>query len=221
MFFNNQEFGGTHFWKERALAHHTTLKKMDKAVNPKQFLDRYIVDFCKSHATELKHLGAKTVTSCQQVENDYFSLVDQIFKGYPWPREEFTGCFSIFDFCPRFLDWGGFQVNVYDKQEHQLYVIFHEMLHFIFYDYAQKNFPNTLGKMDTEEGAFWDIAEVFNVVIQSLDDFTLLQGRIDSMGYPNHKDLIIKGKNLWAKNNDVRQWISGMITAVLPASRPG
>lgn len=73
------------------------------------------------------------------------------------------------------------------------------MLHFIFYDYAQKFFPETLGKMNTDEGQFWNLAEVFNVVLQSSDDFIPLQGKVNSMGYPDHKDLIVKGKNIWTK----------------------
>ncbi|MDP3997790.1 MAG: hypothetical protein U1C49_01590 [Candidatus Andersenbacteria bacterium] len=211
MFYNNQEFGGTHFWSERALVYHPVLQNMDRVKGPKKFLNQYIADFYSSHANELKLLGDDIVEGFQQVQDSYFSLVDKIFKGYPWPRKEFTGCFSIFDFCPRFLDWGGFQVSLFDKKEHQLYVIFHEMVHFIFYDYAQINFPDTLGQMDTDEGKFWDLAEVFNVVVQSLDDFKRLQGKVDSMGYPDHKSLILKGKNLWAKNPDVRQWILDMM----------
>jgi hypothetical protein len=65
--------------------------------------------------------------------------------------------------------------------------------------------------MNTEEGKFWDIAETFNAVIQSTDDFINLHGRIENIGYLDHKDLIAKGSLLWEKNPDVYAWISEMI----------
>lgn len=211
MFYNNQKFGGIDFWRERALPHHPTFNKINEFSNPQQFINQYVSAFYIAHANELERLGGEIIKNFQQIKNDYFSLANKVFKGYPWPQKEYTGCFSIFSFCPRFLDWGGFQVSLYDNQDHQMYVVLHELLHFIFYDYAQRNFPETLGKMNTDEGRFWDLAEVFNVVLQSSDDFKLLQGKIDSTGYPDHKSMILKGKSVWLKNQDVRQWILDMM----------
>jgi hypothetical protein len=65
--------------------------------------------------------------------------------------------------------------------------------------------------MDTEKGKFWDIAEVFNAVIQNTDDFISLHGKIDNIGYPYHKELITKGALLWEKDPDVYAWINEMI----------
>ena len=35
-----------------------------------------------------------------------------------------------------------------------------------------------------------------------------------SSGYPNHKNLIIKGGNLWKKNQDLSQWIIEMMKII-------
>ena len=210
-FYSNPEFGGCNFWKERALKYHSKLIEIESHKNPKKFLYEYISDFYNSNNNEIQTLSKNTIKYLRAEQNNFFSKVDKIFKGHPWPRKKFIGDFSIFDFGPRFLDVGEFQVFIYDNRNLQLFTIFHEMLHFIFYDFAQKKFSDTLGKMDTEQGKFWDIAEVFNAVIQNTDDFISLHGKIKNIGYPEHKKLILQASNLWEKNPDVRDWISKMI----------
>ena len=209
-FYSDSKFGGCDFWKERALKYHPKLTEIKSAKNPKEFLNEYVADFYKSNNEEIKTLSNNTVKYLRQEQDDFFLKTDKIFKGYSWPRKIFTGYFSVFDFGPRFLDCGEFQVFIYNKRNFQLFTIFHEMLHFIFYDFAQKNFPETR-KMNTEQGKFWDIAEVFNAVIQNTDDFISLHGKIKDIGYPEHKELILKGGRLWKKNPDVYNWINEML----------
>lgn len=209
-FFNNQKFGGCDFWKSRALKHHPMLSEIESAEDKKQYLDNYISNFYSANIEQIKLLSNKAGEYIKEKQEEYFLLVDKIFNNYPWPKNELTGIFSIFDFCPRFLEDAGFQIFVYDNKEFQLFTISHECLHFIFYDFAQKNFPGTLGKMDTNTGKFWDIAEVFNAVIQDADDFIKLHGKINNIGYPNHKDLIIKGSLIWKERQDVYYWIENM-----------
>jgi len=47
--------------------------------------------------------------------------------------------------------------------------------------------------MDTEEGKFWILAEVFNAVIQNTQDFINLHGKINNIGYPDYQELIKRG----------------------------
>lgn len=210
-FYSNPEFGGCDFWQRGALSHHPKLKGIERAKNPRKFLNKYISEYYNLHLGKIEKNSKKTVKYFNQSQNDFFNITSRIFNHYPWPRKKFTGVFSIFDFCPRFLDWGGFQVFLYDNRDIQLFTIFHEMLHFIFYDFALKTFPREFGKLNTEEGKFWELAEVFNAVIQSTNDFSKLHGKIKNIGYPNHKKLIISGKRLWKKNPDVGWWIAEMM----------
>jgi len=210
-FYSNPEFGGTNFWEERAIAHHPKLLDMVSSKDHEKFLNNYIDHYYKSNTKELKELSLMTSEYLNQSEDEFFKIIDDLFKQHPWPKKEFTGVFSIFDFCPRFLDWGGFQIFIYDNRNMQLFTIFHEMLHFIFYDFVQKQLPEEFNDLNTEEGKFWDLAEVFNAVIQDTDDFIKLHGKIQNIGYPNHKNLIVKGKRLWNKNQDLSLWIIEMI----------
>lgn len=209
-FYSHPEFGGCNFWDERALKHHPKLVKIKSAKNQKKFLNKYIIDFYKSNDREIKTLSVNTIKYLNQEQDKFFLIVDKIFKGHPWPRKKFIGDFSIFDFCPRFLESGEFQVFIYDSRSLQIFTIFHEMLHFIFYDFAQKNFPETR-KMNTEQGKFWDMAEVFNAIIQNTDDYISLHGKIKNIGYPDHKELILQGSRLWKKEPNVYNWINKML----------
>jgi len=211
-FYNSQKFGGCNFWKERALKHHPTLINIELSKDKRKYLNNYISEYYLSNKDEIESLSNKTTEYLKEDQEKYFLLVNKIFKNYPWPKKELVGDFSIFDFCPRFLEDNEFQVFIYDNRNIQLFTIFHECLHFIFYDFAQKKFPEIIGKMNTEEGKFWDIAEVFNAVIQSTDDFIDLHGKIENIGYPDHKDLIAKGALLWEKEHDVYAWINEMLS---------
>ncbi len=210
-FYSNQKIGGCDFWKERALNNHPTLTNIESVEDKKKFLDNYISEYYISHKDEILSLSNKTFDYLKETQERYFLVVNKIFNNYPWPKQDLVGDFSIFDFCPRFLEDGEFQVFIYDDRNLQLFTIFHECLHFIFYDFAKNKFPETLGKMDTEEGEFWVLAEVFNAVIQNTQDFINLHGKIDNIGYPDHQELIKKGSLLWKENQDVYSWITEML----------
>lgn len=213
-FYCNHEIGGCNFWKERGLFHHPDLFKINSSENPKDFLFQYISDYYKFHLEEVEKLSKKTKIYLNQSQEYFFKIVDKVFKKHPWPKKNFRGYLSIFDFCPRFLDSGEFQFFIYDNKNLQLFTIFHEMLHFIFYDFVQNKFPKDIKGMDTEEGKLWDLAEVFNAVIQETNDFIKLYGKIKNIGYPDHKNLILKGKNLWENNPDLNTWIIEMLKII-------
>lgn len=213
-FYSQPNYGGCNFWKERALSHHPKLLGIELAKKPKKFLNEYISEFYSSNIDDIKKRGRETSIYLHQSQNDFFKIVDKIFNHHPWPKEKFTGLFSIFDFCPRFLDWGGFQIFHYDNRNMKLFTIFHEMLHFIFYDFAKKTFPEKFKKINTEEGKFWDLAEIFNAVVQDTNNFIKLHGKIKNIGYPSHKNLILRGKNLWIKDQDLKQWIIKMMKII-------
>lgn len=210
-FYNDSKFAGCDFWKERALKYHPKLSDIESAENKKEFLEKYINDFYSENEKKLNELSKKTKNYLEESRVSFFQLVNSIFNDYSWSQKEYTGFFSIFDFCPRFLDSGSFQIFLYDNKSMQLFTIFHEMLHFIFYDFAQKNFPEKLGKLNTEKGEFWDLAEVFNAVVQDTDDFIKLHGKIECVGYPNHREMIKRGSEIWKNSQDIKFWIGKMM----------
>jgi hypothetical protein len=212
--FYGHKKGGCDFWEERALRYHPVLIDIEKSSDKKAFLDNYVSSYYISHNDEIISFSNKTIEYLNQTQEKYFPLVDKIFNNHPWPQKEMIGDFSIFDFCPRFLEDGEFQVCIYDERNVQLFVIFHECLHFMFYDFALNKFPEIFAGIDTGSGKFWVLAEVFNAVIQSTDDFVGLHGKIDNIGYPDHQELIRKGSLMWKEDASVPNWISKMLGLV-------
>ncbi|MDD4761895.1 MAG: hypothetical protein PHZ25_02650 [Candidatus Pacebacteria bacterium] len=213
-FYSHPEFAGNNFWQERALSHHPRLCQIKNSKNKKSFLKKYISDFYDSHRKEIIFLSEKTEKFCAEKQDAFFFETAKIFKNYPWPKKKFIGFFSIFDFCPRFLEDGSFQVFIYDSKNLQLFTIFHEMLHFIFYNYAKNNFPNEFKKMDTEKGKFWDLAEIFNTAIQNSNSFVKIHGKIKNIGYKEHKKLIPLAEKLWNEKKDIDFWIEKMLEKI-------
>jgi hypothetical protein len=206
-FYKNPNIGGVDFWQERVVKFHPKLKD----VKSREYLNEYILNYYNKHQKELEKLSKEINLNLKQKQEEFFKSTDKVFNDYPWPSKEIIGNFSIFNFCPRFLEDNEFQVFLYDDKNHQLFTIFHECLHFIFYDYAKKYFPETLSKMDTESGIFWNMAEVFNVVIQDTDDFKSLHGEIKDIKYPEYEDLIKCGINIFNKDKNVHNWIKEML----------
>jgi len=209
-FYNNPKHGGSDFWQERAIIYHTKLKKIEDAKNTREFLKKYVSEYYATNKKEIKFLGDEIRRNFKNKRNAYFLLVSKIFAKYPWPKTAYTGYFSIFDFCPRFLDSGEFQVFIYDNKKNQLFTIFHELLHFIFYDYIQKTFPKIFGNADTEDGVLWNLAEIFNSVIQDTNEFIELHGKIDNICYPDHNLILPKAKEIWSKEKNLSNWIDQM-----------
>jgi len=213
-FYNNPNIGGVDFWQERVIKFHPKLKDIDKEKDKKKFLSNYILAYYNEHQKELEKLSKEVDINLGQKQDKFFEKTAKIFNDYPWPTKKIMGNFSIFNFCPRFLDDNEFQVFLYDDKDHQSFTIFHECLHFLFYDYAKKKFPKTLGKMETESGSFWDLAEVFNVVSQNTEDFKSLHGEIKDIKYPEHKKLIEYGMDIFNKDKDVYKWIKEMLKVI-------
>lgn len=136
----------------------------------------------------------------------FFDEVEKIFKDHPWPKGTYIAYLSLFDFCPRFLDDKTFSVFLYDNDENTLFTIFHEMLHFIFYDYCLKRHPKIFKKLDTERGPFWEIAEMFNAVVQQTPVFSKLHGPTGNIGYPGLKLGFEEAKKAW--NGNIDDWIT-------------
>jgi hypothetical protein len=86
-------------------------------------------------------------------------------------------------------------------------VAIHEILHFFFYDYAVKRFNSIFDGLNTNNGIFWTLAELFNDVVQALPEFNELQGEVEVFGYPDHTKHQEYLRKLWSDEPDVDSWI--------------
>lgn len=91
---------------------------------------------------------------------------------------------------------------MYDDDKGILFTIFHEMLHFIFYDYCLTKYPRAFKNQDTEYGRFWEIAEMFNAAIQQTPTFKKLHGSVNEIGYPKLQSKFKEANKAWNGNVD-------------------
>ncbi len=80
-------------------------------------------------------------------------------------------------------------------------------MHFIFYGYSADKFPEITKNLDTNNGLWWDVAEVFNSVVLSSQEFTQILGTEGDSGYPDHQDFIAKAKEIYRSSSDVSEFI--------------
>lgn len=207
-FYHNPHCAGADFWCDRVVQYHDQLAFLDQQTNKHEFLNGYIDELYQNHKKEFEK-RAKEIEKLYQTKADlYFKTVAEIFNNHPWPKGKYIAYLSVFAFGPRFLADKTLQVFMYDNDRMVLFTIFHEMLHFIFYDYAIQKYPDKFKNLNTNQGIFWDLAEIFNAILQDTPLFVEVQGKINNMGYPDHKKYIPILKKLWDKEQNIDQWIT-------------
>jgi len=124
----------------------------------------------------------------EKIAPDYFLLVDALFGNRTWPRGTYIAFGTIWGMYPRFLENKTFQIPFWHRTPRYISVVIaHEMLHFMFYDYFYKRYPNY--NRPQYNFFVWHISEIFNTIIQNspiwLDCF-----KLKSLEYPEHKKII-------------------------------
>lgn len=205
-FYNNPAHGGRNFWLKGAIQHHDGLIGMEKTENKKEFLSKYTASLYAQYNKEFKFRKIEINALYRQNELRFFHETNKIFNNHPWPKGKYAAYLSVFDFCPRFLDDKTFFVFMFDSDKGVIYTIFHEMLHFIFYDYCLTKYPKIFKTLSTEKGSFWELAELFNLVLQQAPAFVKLHGLTKEIGYPELASKFLAAKRSWHDNID--DWIT-------------
>lgn len=166
----------------------------------------YVDKFYKSHREKLQNFAKIAKSKWDKISPSFFRITSKIFKNHPWPKGKYIGYISIFNCNPRFLKDKTFQVYFKHKAGSN-YVTAHELLHFIFYDYAIKRHADMFGGKNTESGTFWDIAEAFNSVILHAPEFIRIFGAKKQIIYPEHRTYISRFNKLWKENPEIDSFI--------------
>lgn len=173
----------------------------------KKMINNHFDYFYQKHKKYLRGQVKKFQAEWNKKEKLYFKEVAKIFRGELWPKGKYFGYISIIDCNPRFLSDRTFQIFYYQPQG-AIYTTCHELTHFIFYDYCLKKYPDIFKKLNTEQGIFWDLAEIFNTVVLALPQFVAIHGHKKIAIYPEHKKAIVVLKKYWLKDKDIDKWIS-------------
>jgi hypothetical protein len=166
----------------------------------------YVDDFYERNIEDLNTSLEAIQKEWRKDESDFFDYISCIFKDPEVSEGEYAGYLSIINCNPRFLHNKTFQV-FYKHKSGTNYVIAHEVLHFFFYDYANKRHSKMFAGLDENTGIYWDLAELFDVVAMSASDFMSNRYFENIHPYPEHAKYLDVVRSIWDKGHDIDRWI--------------
>lgn len=169
---------------------HPLLRKVIKRgkIMDRALAEQYVRDIYRKNKTIAFKNIRRYKRDWQKKEKAFFELADDIFHDFPWPKGKYIAYTTIWGMFPRFLDDKTFQVPVkYRSKRYVPVIIAHEMLHFRFYAYIEKHYPQY---RDPEHSFFvWHISEIFNILIINSPAW-LYVFRKKNLPYPEHQKII-------------------------------
>ena len=171
------------------LKNYPYFKKFNGEVDKKIAQDFVLKYYSKNKKAIEKNLIVYE-NSWQKIEKDFFKLAYDLFLETKWPKGKYIAYSTMWSMYPRFLDDKTFQIPAISRNKKVVsFIIAHEMLHFIFYEY----FLNKYRKYKSHKYDFfvWHVSEIFNVIIMNRPEWQKILKNKDD-GYPEHKKIIKK-----------------------------
>lgn len=206
------------FWRSNQSVHPDldyTLK-IDDEEKVKEEVKIFLDTYYDKNETGINKEYERAKKEWQEVEEQFFNKVEELFKGYDWPEGpdsfngKYRGVASIWKIFPRFIKdkWFTFPVNP-EMKYNPKFVIAHEMLHFIEYEYMEKEYGLKPSNSGDEDNTFWQFTENLNVLIQNEDywkDFT--KGHKPEPKQEYNLELFERMKKAWDEQKDIDYLIS-------------
>ena len=201
-FLNNKaagvDFGG------RIIQMHPQLSealKMDE-LSAKDLISKYFDQFYLEHQDELEQAKKEAENAWIKNQASFFKTCDKYFENHPWPEGEYEAYPSIIECSPRFLENKTFQF-IWRPSQIFVYTAVHEMLHFLFFDLAEKLVPS----INSENQKLWNMSEVFNGLIMEEVEFTKITGVQKPAQYPDLVKMQEELRGIWNKNKEAKGFI--------------
>ncbi|KKP70089.1 MAG: hypothetical protein UR68_C0045G0008 [Candidatus Roizmanbacteria bacterium GW2011_GWA2_35_19] len=146
----------------------------------KNIVNNYVQEYYDHNRVELETAKKTFQDEWGEVEPAFFNITNTVFNEYEWPSGEYRGFPSIFNCNPRWLETKSFQVYV-NNVVGVSYSVAHEMLHFIFYNYLEKKYPDYVKQIG--EDKLWSLSEVFNEIAFEQPEYSKFKPNVPS-SYP-------------------------------------
>lgn len=158
----------------------------------------YIQKYYQENEKQLLACSKELQNEVDGKAHDFFLAIESIFK-IDFSLVEYSGVISIFDCNPRFVEEHLFQVYFDRDLIGKVGVVYHEVLHFIFFDYCKKYCADLIDGRDENRGAYWELSEIFNVIILNQIDFQKILGRPEKMFYPELVAILLEVEQIWTE----------------------
>lgn len=167
-------------------------------------VQRYVGRVYAGNITIFRDFAGAVERQWRKKESKFFMMVKDEFTCERWPKGKYVAYFTIWSVFPKFLDDKTFCVPFHHRRDGYINVIIaHEMLHFAFYSHFYRWYPQY---RSSKYNAFvWNVAELFNVVIQNSKRWTGVFHR-QTMHDPRHEKMLrgirkkIRGMDARAKD---------------------
>ncbi len=183
--------------------------------NKNEILNAYLDEYYLAQKDYLADSVRNTQTKWQKVEKIFFKKVDRLFHDWPWPKGNYRAYVSIGRSFPRFIKEKtfAFPLRTYKpgRENMDLRVVAHEMLHFIEYDYLSKKFGLLPSECNSPDNKFWQFTENLNVLIENSNFWQEFSRGIYPDPYPDCKKLYLKMKKIWDKNKDIDNLVAKIL----------
>ncbi len=161
---------------------------------------KYIDSFCAENQSDLDSKQKQINSLLSEKQGVFFSEMEKIFK-INFSDSKFQGYLSIFDCNPRWIETRTFQVYYKRDIDSMLAVILHEVLHFAFFEYLNRNFRKEIDGMSKDSGKLWKLSEIINVIILNLPAFKEILGREEKLFYPDLQLKLQNAQKIWTTSS--------------------
>jgi hypothetical protein len=174
-----------------------------KLENYREYIDKFYADNKEALNKSCEEINQLI----SQKQKAFFQVLSGLFK-MDFSDFDYTGYISIFDCNPRFVESKTFQVFYNRDLLKKLEVIFHEIMHFAFFDYCDKYLSEEIKDLDKNSGKLWELSEIFNVIALNLPEFRALTEREEKLYYIGLATKLEDIKQVWIKSNgDIKNFI--------------
>jgi len=182
------------------------IKKEHPEIDLKNY-KKYIDDFYAVQKTEMLKKQEMIKKILTKKQDRFFTELNKLFN-MNFNKDTYQGYLSIFNCNPRWPETKTFQIYWKKDLPHALEVIFHESLHFVFFEYLDKNFTGQIKGLNKNSGILWELSEIFNIIILNLPQFREIMEMEEKLFYPELQEKLNKSKEIWNSCNNIKEFVT-------------
>lgn len=158
--YDTAPLGGKTLFERLMIGRKNVLNKIRKMniKERKKFIQQYIKREYKK--LDLKKNKQKIEKDWSKIEKNFFRDAEKLFDNHKWHSKKYFAYISILSSYPRYLKQNKFFIPKDNKRKSIRYVIIHELLHFLYYDFFNTKFKRKLKDMPR-----WHFSEIINFLL--------------------------------------------------------
>jgi len=209
------EYGGGISFGKRIVKLHPKLKPvrlLKNTTQKKKAIHLYFNHYYRVHKATMWRSVQHLRQAWQSQEKEFITITQNFFGGFQFTKGKYIAYASIINCNPRFLDLKTFQFFYKKPIADAIYVISHELLHFIFFDFVEKKFKNEIKKLSEDQ--LWDLSEIFNVVVLESSRYQHIIDKQYVIPYPDHKRFLSQFRKTYRDSCNAEEFIKRGIAII-------